>query len=90
MGASTGPILAATAISFTNEWIVSGEPNFRVGMAGLGVALLLDGIEKVSVQAAVGLAYIAMVTILLTPFKGTSPVQTLANLAVAKPKVGTT
>lgn len=85
MGQSTPIILAATGISFTNEWLVSGVPNFRVGIAGLGVGLLLDGIEKFSVQAAVGLATIALITIVLTPFKGTSPVQTLANLAVAKP-----
>lgn len=85
MGASTGIALAATGISFTNEWIVTGTPNFRVGVAGLGVALLLDGIEKFSPEGAVGLATIMMVTILVTPFKGTSPVQTLGALAVAKP-----
>lgn len=84
MGASTGIMLAATGISFTNEWIVSGEPNFRVGVAGLAFVLVLDGIEKVSPQAAVGLATIALVTILLTPFRGSSPIKTLSNLGVAK------
>lgn len=84
MGASTGIALAATGISFANEWVNTGEPNFRVGVAGLGVVLLLDGIEKFSIEGAVGLATIMLITILVTPFKGKSPVQTAASLAVAQ------
>lgn len=87
MGASTGIALGATAISFSNEWVVTGEPNFRVGVAGLGVALVLDGIERFSPEGAVGLATIFLITVLVTPFKGrSSPLGTLSSLAVAKPQ----
>lgn len=85
MGASTGIVLTATGISFTNEWIQTGTPNFRVGVAGLAAALILDGLEKVSPEGATGLALIVLATVLLTPFKGKSPAQTLAGLAIAKP-----
>lgn len=85
MSASTGIVLAGTLISFGNEWLDTGTPNFRVGVAGLGVAFILDGIDKFSPQAATGLATIMLITILITPFSGKSPVQTLAGLAVAKP-----
>lgn len=86
MGASTGIVLTATAISFSNEWINTGVPNYRVGVAGIVTALIFDGIEKFSVDAAVGLASIVMVTVLVTRFKGKSPLETLAGLAVSKPQ----
>lgn len=85
MSASTGIVLAATGISFTNEWINTGTPNFRVGVAGLAVALVLDGVDKVSPQGATGLALIMLATVFLTPFGGKSPAQTFSQLAIAKP-----
>lgn len=85
MGQSTAVVLTATGISFGNEWYETGSPNFRVAVAGLGVALLLDGLEKISPQGAVGLATIMLITVVLTPFGGKSPAQTLASLAIAKP-----
>lgn len=80
MGASTGVVLTATAISFTNEWWHSNKPNFKIIMAGLGVALFFDGIEKVSPKAATGLASIMLVTVLLTPIDGKAPFQTLNDI----------
>ena len=56
MAASTGIALGATGISFVNEWYDTGTPNFRVLVAGLAVALVLDGVEKFSPEGAVGLA----------------------------------
>lgn len=85
MAQSTGLVLSATAISFANEWINTGTPNFRIGVAGLAVALLFDGIERLSPEAAMGLATITLITVLVTPFNGKSPAQTLAGLAIAKP-----
>lgn len=79
MGASTGLVLTGTGISFANEWLSTGEPNYRVGIAGLGIALLFDGIEKINQQAATGLGLIFLITVLVTPFKGLSPVQTVAQ-----------
>lgn len=87
MGASTGTILAATAISFGNEFVNSKQVNFRIPIAGFGVALILDGIEKISVQAALGLATIAFITVIFLPVNGKSPAETLADLSIAKGKV---
>ena len=85
MGQSTPIVLGATGVSFANEWYNTNSPNFRVIIAGIAVALILDGVERFSPEGAVGLATITMITVLLTPFSGKSPVQTLAGLAVAKP-----
>lgn len=85
MARSTGLVLTATAISFTNEWINTGTPNFRIGVAGLAVSLLFDGIEKLSPEGAMGLATIMLITVLVTPFGGKSPAQTVAGLAISKP-----
>lgn len=84
MAQSTGIVLAATGISFANEWLDSGTPNFRVIAAGLLLALLFDGIEKISPEGAVGLATIALITVVVTPFGGKSPAQTLAGLAISQ------
>lgn len=84
MSASTGIVLGATGISFVNEWYTTGSPNFRVLVAGIGAALLLDGISHFSPDGATGLASIVMVTVLVTPFKGKSPVETLASLPIAQ------
>jgi hypothetical protein len=77
MAKSTGIILTATAISFGNEWYNDGTPNFRIAVAGLGVALLFDGIEKVNEQIAVGLSAIVLITVLLTPIHKKTPIDTV-------------
>jgi hypothetical protein len=79
MAKSTGVVLTATAISFTNEWLDTGTPNFRIGIAGLGVALIFSGIEKLNEPAAVGLSVIMLITVLLTPFNGKSPAQNVTK-----------
>lgn len=89
MAQSTGIVLAAAGISFANEWLDTGKPNFRIIVAGLAVSLLFDGIEKLSPEAAMGLATITLITVLVTPFNGKSPAQTVAGLAVAKPQAAT-
>lgn len=81
MARSTGIVLAATGISFANEWINTGTPNYRIGIAGLGFAVLDAGIELISPDAAVGLGWIMLATVILTPFAGKSPIETLGSLA---------
>jgi len=78
-----GIVLTGTAIGITNEMMQGYKLNFRMGMAGLGAALFLGGIERVNEQAGVGLAVIVFITMMITPFKGNAPAQTLANLIAA-------
>ena len=79
MAASTGPVLAAGAITFANEGLLApaaGEGaaqwNWRVIPATAGLALALAGLEHLAPGFAVGLAWLALVTVLLVPF-GNAP-----------------
>lgn len=84
MAKSTGIMLTATGISFANEWYNDATPNLRILVAGLGATLLVDGIEKISEPAAVGLAAIVLVTILITPIKKKTPFDTVNDILKKK------
>jgi hypothetical protein len=80
---STGPILLVGGISFTNEWVFNHQPpNFKIllatGVAAGGLALF----EHVSSELATGIAWIALVTVLLTRFGGKpSPADNLLKIS---------
>lgn len=65
MARTTGPILAIGGITLVNQSIVHGKPvDWRVPIAA-GIAASLFGLaEKASAEAAVGVAYLALVTML--------------------------
>jgi hypothetical protein len=88
MAQSTGIVLTATGISFSNEWYQTGDPNIRILVAGLGVALLFAGVEKLNTRAGVGLGYIMLITTLLTPIKGKSPADTVVDWTTGKTPKG--
>lgn len=72
-------VLTGTAINVGNQ-LVQGEGfNFRMGAAGVMAGFFLSGIEKLNETAGTGLAIIFFITVMFTPFKGDSPMQTLAN-----------
>lgn len=77
MAKSTGPILAAGAITLFNDVIVHGKPfdqnewRIPVGTAIAAGGLVL--IEKVSQPLATGIAWIALVSVLLTRMKADVP-----------------
>jgi hypothetical protein len=85
-GSSTGIILLTGTISFGNEWLQTSKPNFRIPVATLFTALFLDGIDKISPKAATGLAVIAMITVLLTPLNGKSPLQEALQILPVNPR----
>lgn len=85
MAKSTGIVLTAVAIGMGNEFVQGQGINFRMGIAGLGAALLLSGVEKLNETAGVGLASIVLITVLLTPFKGKSPAQEVLTLMGKNP-----
>lgn len=87
MGQSTGIVLTATAISFGNEWLDTNTPNWRIPVAGMGVALFLDAVEHVEPRIATGLAVIMMITVIATPFNGKSPAERAAGLLKGTGKV---
>ena len=67
MAASTGPVLALGAITVANESIIHDQPLSWRAVIGTGLlAGALALVEKASQPLAVGLAYIALATVLLT------------------------
>jgi hypothetical protein len=81
MGQSTGIVLAVGGITAANEVLFAplaghGTPwknfNWRVIPATLGLALALDGLEKIAPKFAAGLAWLALLTVLIVPF-GNAP-----------------
>lgn len=79
--------MTATAISFGNEWLQTNEVNWRIPVAGLGTALLLDALERADQKIATGLAVIMLITVISTPFNGKSPAQVTAGLLKGAPKL---
>lgn len=80
MAKSTGIMLTATAIGMGNEFVQGFGINFRMGIAGLGAALFLTGVESLNETAGVGLSVLALITVLITPFKGRAPAQEVVAL----------
>lgn len=80
MAKSTGIILTASGIAFANDWYQTGDPNFRIVMGGLGAALFMTGLEKLSQPAAVGISVITLITVLATPIDGHSPADTVNQI----------
>jgi hypothetical protein len=77
MAKSTGIVLTAGGVAFVNEFMQTKTPNFRIPIATLALALVFDGIEKISEPAAVGLASMFLITALLAPINGEAPVTRL-------------
>jgi hypothetical protein len=70
MSRSTGPILAAGAIALANVVVVQGKPfDQQVWRIPVGTAIAAGGLallEHLSETLAVGLAWLALVTMLFT------------------------
>jgi hypothetical protein len=65
MSRSTGPILATGAVALFNETILAGKPvNWRIPVGTAVAAGGLALIERLSEELAVGVAWLALVTIL--------------------------
>jgi hypothetical protein len=80
MAAAPGIILAAGSLTFANEWYQSDKINWRVPIATFGAAWLLAGIAEVSDKTATGLAIMALIVTVTTPFHGKSVVQEIATV----------
>lgn len=69
MARSTGIILLAGAITIGNEFVQEPAATFatfaRPAVATLGAALVFAGLESLDEDAAVGLAWIVMITVLI-------------------------
>lgn len=82
MAASTGIIVAAGGITLANEAVfapiasggkITANFNWRIIPATFGAALALGGLEHLSPQLAVGVAWIALVTVLFAKLGKAQP-----------------
>lgn len=80
MAQSTGIMLVAGGLTFGNDWLQTRTPNWRIPIATAAAAAFLNGIEKVYPKAAVGLSVIVLITAMVTPLKGKSPMETLLDV----------
>lgn len=81
MGASTGIVLAGTAISAGNDWYQTNAFPWGISIGGLLLSGFMFGVEKISEPLAVGLSTIFLATVIVTPIKGhLSPAAELASL----------
>jgi hypothetical protein len=90
MGESTGIVVAVGGITAANELLFAPlangtapwkDFNWRILPATAVLALVLDGMEKISVPFAKGLAYIALITVVFAQ-TGSAPAPAV-NLAKA-------
>lgn len=87
MSASTGPVVAAGAITLFNQTIVNGQGlNMRIPV---GTAIAAGGlflVEKISEELAVGMAWLILVGVLFVRMKPNepSPIENFNNWYNAK------
>lgn len=90
MARSTGPVLAAGAVSLASGGLLAplagGKAawNWRVIPATAGLALALAGLEQLAPSFAVGLAWLTLATVMIVPVAGGSPPLTLAARALGE------
>jgi hypothetical protein len=84
MAASTGPIVAAGAITYANNVLGNGrswDSQLIIPVGAAIAAAMLALIEHASAPLAVGIAWIALVTsLLVTPKTGSSAVVNLTRM----------
>ena len=82
MARSTGIILTAGALTLANEAVfaplasggnITAHFNWRIIPATAGAALALAGLEHLSEQLAVGIAWISLVTVLFAKLGNAQP-----------------
>jgi hypothetical protein len=83
MARSTGPILLTGGITFVNKWIGNNQGIdlkilLATGVAAGGLALI-EQIPDFS-TLAVGIAWIAFVTMMVAPLDGNSPIQNIEKI----------
>jgi hypothetical protein len=88
----TGIILVAGGMTFANEWYQTGKVNWRVPIATLLAAAVIDGVSKFDDKAGVGLSIMVLIVASITKFGGKSVVDTINEVftkqktqATAKP-----
>lgn len=93
MSRTTGPILAAGALTWTNQVLLNDNKDsktaesmwtetVRIGVATGILVGVMNGFERIAEPIAVSLAWTALATVLLVRFQGKpTPLEKLTSLA---------
>jgi hypothetical protein len=74
MAASTGVILAVGGVTMFNQVILNKQDmDWRVPVATGFAAMIFTGLEKVNKEMAVGIAWVALLTVLLARIDANTP-----------------
>lgn len=87
MAQSTGPAVAIGAVTLFNEVILNGQPfNWRIPVATGFVAIGLAGLEHLSSQLAVGIAWLGLLAVVFTRVNPKIPAPAESLVAFSKGK----
>lgn len=85
MDTGVGLVLGAGAMTFGNEWLQTGQLNWRVPIATLLIAGLDGVLSALSSTAGIAFGAIVFIGALTVPLNGKSPIQELnGQLSTAK------
>lgn len=87
MSASTGPVLAIGAVTFTNRVVLHGAPvDWKLPLATGLAALAFGAAEHINSPFVAGVAWVALVATLITPSGGyDAPLVSMARVAGVDP-----
>jgi hypothetical protein len=81
-GTNTGTVLVLTtgALTFTNEWLQTKEINWRIPIATVIGAVVVDGVSKVTGSGGTALGLMVLIAGATAPINGKSPIQELLTV----------
>jgi hypothetical protein len=85
MSAASGIIITAGTITFVNEWWQARQTEWRIPVATIITAALMEGLASIDSGAATGLAIIVLTGALVTRINGKSVADSISD-AFAKPR----
>lgn len=92
-GTATGIILVAGTLTWGNEWLQTNKVSWRVPVATLLAAGIIDMVSKIDDRAGIGVALMVFIGAVTAPFGGKSVIQEFNSVVLkgndkSQPKKG--
>jgi hypothetical protein len=90
--ANTGTVitLCAGGFTFMNEWLQTKEVNWRIPVATVILAALVDGIAHLDTKIATTFSVIILIGAVTVPINGKSPIEEIGDVLNTKATTTTT
>jgi Na+/H+ antiporter NhaA len=85
VSAAGGIMIAAGTVTFVNEWWQARQTEWRIPIATIIAAALMEGLSTIDAQVATGLAVLVFTGAVVTRVNGKSVADSLAD-AFAQPR----